>query len=117
MEGFQDISMHELEAVTRYEDGYSSTHTLIRAFWAIVNDYSPEQRRQLLEFVTASDRIPVHGVKSIAFCIIRSGGDSERIPTAMTCFGRLLLPEYDSVEKLKRKLDIALDNSRGFGTL
>lgn len=40
----------------------------------------------------------------------------QRIPTSMTCFGKLLLPEYSSFEKLKRKLEIALENSQGFGS-
>jgi len=39
----------------------------------------------------------------------------QRIPGASTCFGKLLLPEYESAKKLRAKLDIALDNSKGFG--
>jgi hypothetical protein len=31
----------------------------------------------------------------------------------MTCFSRLLLPEYSSAEKLQQKLMCALDNGRG----
>jgi hypothetical protein len=34
----------------------------------------------------------------------------------MTCFGKLLLPEYSSFDKLKSKLEIALENSKGFGS-
>jgi hypothetical protein len=41
----------------------------------------------------------------------------QRLPTSMTCFGKLLLPEYDSREKMKMKLDVALENSKGFGTM
>ena len=39
----------------------------------------------------------------------------ERLPTALTCFGRLLLPQYDSKEKLKEKLILAIENAKGFG--
>jgi len=42
---------------------------------------------------------------------------SQRIPTSMTCFGRLLIPEYNGKEKLARKLKIALENSEGFGVV
>jgi hypothetical protein len=42
---------------------------------------------------------------------------SQRIPTSMTCFGRLLIPEYNAKEKLARKLKIALENSEGFGVV
>ena len=43
------------------------------------------------------------------------GDDGDRLPSAMTCFNRLLLPQYESRSKLKTKLKIALKNSRGFG--
>ena len=43
------------------------------------------------------------------------GDDGDRLPSAMTCFNRLLLPQYESRDKLKAKLLIALRNSRGFG--
>jgi hypothetical protein len=39
----------------------------------------------------------------------------QRLPTSLTCFGRLLLPEYSSKEALAEKLDKALDNAQGFG--
>lgn len=49
----------------------------MQSFWAIVRSYAPEKRRRLLEFVTASDRVPVNGVGSVTFCITRNGSDSE----------------------------------------
>jgi hypothetical protein len=39
----------------------------------------------------------------------------QRLPTSLTCFGRLLLPEYSSRSVLEEKLDKALENSKGFG--
>lgn len=40
----------------------------------------------------------------------------QRLPTSLTCFGRLLLPEYSCKKALAEKLDKALENARGFGT-
>ena len=68
-----------------------------------------------LEFVTASDRVPVNGIKSIQFIIQRNGSGDERLPTSMTCFGRLLLPQYSSRAVLEEKLTKAIENSAGFG--
>ena len=45
----------------------------------------------------------------------RAGPDTERLPTASTCFHVLLLPEYDTPEKLATKLDAALAHAHGFG--
>jgi hypothetical protein len=72
-------------------------------------------KQKLLVFVTSSDRIPLNGLKSLTFVIQRNGPDSDRLPTALTCFGRLLLPEYSSEEKLKDRLTAAIENASGFG--
>lgn len=113
----QDIDTHALQRVTKYHHGYCASDKYIKTFWSIVHRYPQSRKRQLLEFVTASDRLPVNGIRSVAFYIQRHGGgeDEERLPTAVTCFGRMLLPEYRDEATLRRKLDIALDNARGFG--
>ncbi|KAF3484349.1 ubiquitin-protein ligase E3A [Arthroderma uncinatum] len=80
LEGIQDIDLSELQKHARYEGGWDATHPLIKGFWHIVMQYSHEKRGQLLEFVTASDRIPVNGIPSIMFVIQRNGvGDSTAI--------------------------------------
>ncbi|KAH0538890.1 hypothetical protein FGG08_004546 [Glutinoglossum americanum] len=115
LEGTLEIDISALEKSARYDDGYSPNHPLIKDFWSIVRSYTPLQKRQLLEFVTASDRVPVGGIGSVMFVVQRNGPDSERVPTSLTCFGRLLVPEYGTRKKLKEKLELALDNGRGFG--
>lgn len=131
IEGIQEIDVEGLEHTTRYEDGYSSNHPTIVSFWEIVRDFSPEELKHLLEFVTASERVPVRGVEEIQFVIQKNGvGDevrclsniellantAQRLPTSMTCFGRLLLPEYSCKQTMSSKLKVAIANSRGFGT-
>ena len=116
MEGSQEIDVEALQRTTQYEDGYGPAHPQIRWFWDVVRDFSPRQHRQLLEFVTASDRVPVTGMGSVVFIVQRNGGgDDARLPTSMTCFGRLLLPEYSARAVLAGRLALAVDNSRGFG--
>ncbi|MCJ1313947.1 hypothetical protein MMC25_007627 [Agyrium rufum] len=118
---------------TNYEGGFHAGHRTIKDFWAVVSEYNAEQLGRLLEFVTASERI---GMQGLTFVVQRNGGtgfddagsgeDAEgsgvqsregRLPSSMTCFGRLLLPEYESREVLREKLGIALENARGFGVV
>ncbi|KAJ5221132.1 uncharacterized protein N7469_010019 [Penicillium citrinum] len=115
VEGLQEIDVKELENHARYEGGFGPDHRVIRDFWSIVQEYPPEKKAQLLEFVTASDRVPVNGISSIMFVIQKNGVGDLRLPTSLTCFGRLLLPEYSSRESLAQKLDKALENAQGFG--
>ncbi|KAJ9640465.1 hypothetical protein H2199_006004 [Coniosporium tulheliwenetii] len=116
IEGTQTLDTRALEAVTLYADGYDAAHPTIRAFWEVVHAWPQARQRQLLEFVTASERVPVNGVGSIRFEICRIG-ESEMLPQAATCFGKLLLPEYPSKEVLERKLGVAVGECRGFGSL
>jgi hypothetical protein len=116
VEGTQTISITELRQCARYEN-YSATHPTIKLFWDVVQEYKQEDARHLLEFVTASDRVPVTGYKSLAFNIVRFGEDSEQLPTSSTCFGKLYLPEYKVKEKMKRKLELAIQNAKGFGVV
>ncbi|KAF1956918.1 hypothetical protein CC80DRAFT_592942 [Byssothecium circinans] len=115
VEGTQTISTALLRKHTRYEDGYSATHPTILDFWAIVETYSQEDMKRLLEFVTANERVPVSGYESISFIIVRRGGDTDLLPSSSTCFGKLMLPEYAGREKMRGKLRIALENAKGFG--
>lgn len=115
VEGSTDIDTHALERVARYDGGFEPGHEFVRTFWQVVHAMPQEQKRKLLEFVTASDRVPVAGIESVVFWVQRNGPDGEGLPTSSTCFGRLLLPEYANKEKLEGKLGIALENSRGFG--
>ena len=78
VEGIQEINVEQLEQVAKY-DGYSVEHRVVRNFWSVVHSFTQDQVRRLLEFVTASDRIPVNGIRSIAFVIQKNGtGDEVR---------------------------------------
>jgi len=57
----------------------------------------------------------VGGLGKLELIIQRSGGDSDRLPTAHTCFNYLLLPEYCSEDKLRLRLLTAIENAQGFG--
>jgi E3 ubiquitin-protein ligase HUWE1 len=50
------------------------------------------------------------------FSIHRAHGDNSLLPTAHTCFNQLDLPAYSSLEELRKKLLIAInEGSEGFG--
>ena len=76
IEGTQEIDVDELQKTARYE-GYNPEDRTIKDFWTIVREFTVEQRRHLLAFVTASERVPVNGLGSIAFIIQRNGSDTD----------------------------------------
>ncbi|KAI0101932.1 hypothetical protein F4776DRAFT_648981 [Hypoxylon sp. NC0597] len=117
VEGTQEIDVAELRRAARYV-GWDASHRTVRDFWSIVKRYDDRMRRKLLEFVTASDRVPVGGMANIQFVVQKNGeeeGEGGHLPTAYTCYGTLLLPEYRDKDVLRERLAMALENAQGFG--
>ncbi|KAL1304102.1 hypothetical protein AAFC00_000536 [Neodothiora populina] len=114
VEGSTHLDIDLLEKAATYR-GYEATSDVVKWFWEIVKDYSEENQKLLLEFVTASSRVPVNGTESLTFVIERLMGDSTSLPGSSTCFSTLRLPEYESKDILEHKLTIALQHSLGFG--
>ncbi|CAI5746645.1 unnamed protein product [Peronospora destructor] len=113
--GSSDLDFEALEEATHYEDGFAEDSEIIRDFWVIVHAFSLEDKKKLLRFATGSDRVPIRGLSNLVFIISRNGPDSDRLPTAHTCFNHLLLPEYSSRAKLKGLLLLAINQAEGFG--
>ncbi|KAG7395958.1 putative E3 ubiquitin-protein ligase HTD2 [Phytophthora boehmeriae] len=113
--GSSDLDFDALEEATHYEDGFTEDSNCIRDFWVIVHALPLEDKKKLLRFATGSDRVPIRGLSNLVFVISRNGPDSDRLPTAHTCFNHLLLPEYSSREKLKERLLLAINQAEGFG--
>ncbi|XP_065205619.1 ubiquitin-protein ligase E3A isoform X2 [Planococcus citri] len=115
--GSKNFDFNELQESTRYDGGYDSSTQIIKNFWEFAHSLSLENQRKLLQFTTGSDRIPVGGLGQLHMIIARNGPDSDRLPTAHTCFNVLLLPEYNTKEKLCDRLMKAINYSKGFGML
>lgn len=122
VEGDSFIDTYALQSITSYEGGYYPLHHTIMDFWEIVHGWARKDGeegqlkvRHLLEFVTASDRLPLTGTARLVFVVQKNGIGNERLPTSLTCFGRLLLPEFSDWRSLRKGLEKAIENSKGFG--
>ncbi|XP_047679042.1 ubiquitin-protein ligase E3C isoform X1 [Tachysurus fulvidraco] len=110
------ICLDDLKKFTNYSGGYSPTHPVIKIFWDVVENFSDEEKRKLLKFVTSCSRPPLLGFKELypAFCIHNGGNDLERLPTASTCMNLLKLPEFYDQQLMASKLLYAIESSSGF---
>lgn len=115
--GSTHFDFYDLQKSTEYDGGFTVDSPTILHFWEIVHEFTEDQKRRLLQFTTGTDRVPVGGLSKIKLIIARNGPDSDRLPTAHTCFNVLLLPDYSTKEKLKDRLEKAVDYSKGFGML
>mmetsp|Transcript_36834 Transcript_36834/g.44561 ORF Transcript_36834/g.44561 Transcript_36834/m.44561 type:complete len:286 (-) Transcript_36834:941-1798(-) len=111
------LDFEALERNTQYDDGYTKDSPTICNFWKVVHGLTEEQKKKLLFFATGSDRVPIKGLSNLPFVISRNGPDSDRLPTAHTCFNHLLLPEYATEKTLHGRLITAINNAEGFGLM
>lgn len=90
IEGANDeIDTHALEKTARYDGGYTAQHPYIKAFWTVVHAWPQERKRKFLLFTTGTDRIPMGGAGQLGLILQRNGPDTERLPTASTCYSAL----------------------------
>ena len=115
--GLPHLDWGALRRAARYEGppGWGEGHPTVDALWDTVIGMPPDRRKRLLRFITGCDRAPVGGLGEVPLVVQRAGPDTDRLPTASTCFATLLLPEYGSSEKLARLLTLAVENAEGFG--
>ncbi|KAL5533037.1 hypothetical protein ACEPAF_4813 [Sanghuangporus sanghuang] len=118
--GMSEIDVDDWNKFTDYR-GYEVNDTVIQWFWKIVRSWPPEKKSRLLQFATGTSRIPVNGFKDLQgsdgprrFTIEKSG-DPSQLPKSHTCFNRIDLPPYTSMEMMEQKLTLAVEETMGFG--
>ena len=116
--GETELDFKAMEQAALYEGGYSHGHPVIRRLWTVLHGLTRKDRAKFLKFVTGCPRAPIGGLGKLTppLKIQRHGGrDENMLPQAATCFSTLLLPEYSTIEKLRQKLLLAIENCEGFG--
>uniref|UniRef100_A0A673CKT3 HECT-type E3 ubiquitin transferase n=1 Tax=Sphaeramia orbicularis TaxID=375764 RepID=A0A673CKT3_9TELE len=118
--GMQEIDLSDWQKNTIYRH-YTKNSKQIHWFWQVVKDMDNEKRIRLLQFVTGTCRLPVGGFAELIgsngpqkFCIDKVGKETW-LPRSHTCFNRLDLPPYRSLEQLREKLLFAIEETEGFG--
>ncbi|CAK7213305.1 NEDD4 E3 ubiquitin-protein ligase [Sporothrix curviconia] len=118
--GIAEIDVDDWKKHTDYR-GYTESDEVIQFFWQTVRSWDGEQKSRLLQFTTGTSRIPVNGFKDLQGSdgprrfTIEKAGDVINLPKAHTCFNRLDLPPYKTLETLQGKMTIAVEETMGFG--
>ncbi len=114
--GTQVLDFNELKRVCKYEE-YNENDETIKYFWEVLLNFSEDEKKRFLSFVTGCDRAPIDGLGSLPITISNGGSDVEQLPSAHTCFNNLILPNYKNKEKLKKNMLTAINYSEGFGLI
>ncbi|WKY00424.1 hypothetical protein Q1695_014905 [Nippostrongylus brasiliensis] len=136
-----DIDLADLKKHVQYYGGFHGSHRLIKWLWEIVEkDFTADERRLFLKFVTSCSRPPLLGFSYLeppfsircvevsddqdqgdtlgsvvrGFLALKKSQSSSRLPTASTCFNLLKLPNYNKKSVLLAKLRYAIHSETGF---
>lgn len=118
--GIAEIDVDDWKKHTDYR-GYTESDEVIQFFWQTVRSWDGEQKSRLLQFTTGTSRIPVNGFKDLQGSdgprrfTIEKAGEITNLPKAHTCFNRLDLPPYKSLDMLQQKMTMAVEETMGFG--
>jgi len=112
------IDVEDMKSHSKYTGGYTIFDRNIHRFWNIVSSLSRKHQSDLLRFVTSCERPPPLGFGSLnpPFTIQRVSimVDSDKLPSASTCFNILKLPTYSSEKVMKERLIYAIESGAGF---
>jgi ubiquitin-protein ligase E3 A len=115
--GSEELDFSELQKASKYDDGYLKDSLTIKHMWEVLNEMSNEDKKKFIFFTTGCDRAPINGLGSLKITISKGGPDSDKLPSAHTCFNHLIMPDYQNKEKLRKLLTLAIQNSEGFGLM
>ena len=116
----EDWSFDALSSAINANHGYNKESEGIKNLISVLVEFDKEEKRQFLQFLTGSPRLPIGGFKSLRpeLTVVRKMAedglkDDDYLPSVMTCANYLKLPNYSSKDVMKRKLLQAISEGAG----
>ncbi|CAA7389475.1 unnamed protein product [Spirodela intermedia] len=108
----------ELLHHVKFDHGYSSSSQPVISLMEVIQEFSWDQRRAFLQFVTGAPRLPPGGLASLnpKLTVVRkhcNDSTDMELPSVMTCANYLKLPAYSSKELLRERLLYAITEGQG----
>ncbi|GBF63530.1 ubiquitin fusion degradation protein [Trichophyton mentagrophytes] len=116
----EDWSIETLMDSIKADHGFNMDSRSVRNLLATLSEFNLQQRRDFLQFVTGSPKLPIGGFKGLTpmFTVVCRPSEppytpDDYLPSVMTCVNYLKLPDYSSAEVLLNKLSIAMREGQG----
>ena len=106
--GNPDIDIQALRAVSNVYPGQEE-FPQVQMFWEVVSGFDVQMKMKFLYFVSAQNLTPIGGFKPGFMRVMFTDDNTDRLPTARTCFKIIEMPKYENVEKMSRKLGQAIE--------
>jgi len=116
----EDWSMETLIDSIKADHGYNLDSKSVQNLLQVMSSLTLQERRDFLQFVTGSPKLPIGGFKSLTpmFTVVCKPSEppyssDDYLPSVMTCVNYLKLPDYTTMETMRRKMDIAIKEGQG----
>lgn len=97
----EDWTIATLEKSIIADHGYSMDSNAIKNFLSIISEFQKSERREFLQFLTGSPRLPIGGFSQLKpqLTIVKKhveagSRNDDHLPSVMTCANYLKLPDY-----------------------
>ncbi|KAH9907416.1 hypothetical protein F4778DRAFT_721830 [Xylariomycetidae sp. FL2044] len=116
----EDWSLETLMDSIKADHGFNMDSRSVKNLLQTMSELTPVQKRDFLQFTTGSPKLPIGGFKSLTpmFTVVCKPSESpytpdDYLPSVMTCVNYLKLPDYSSIDSMKRQLFKAIKEGQG----
>ncbi|KAF3029049.1 Ubiquitin fusion degradation protein 4 [Penicillium rubens] len=116
----EDWSIETLMDSIKADHGFNMDSRSVRNLLQTMSELDHQQRRDFLQFVTGSPKLPIGGFKSLTpiFTVVCRPSEhpytpDDYLPSVMTCVNYLKLPDYSDLDVLKKRLSVAIKEGQG----
>lgn len=116
----EDWSAETIQKAIKANHGYSQDCAAVGNLVAIMLNFSLEERRHFLQFLTGSCRLPIGGFQSIKpeFTVVEKHPEpgqssDDYLPSVMTCANFLKLPNYSLRDIMRSRIFRAIQEGAG----
>ncbi|KAL8805395.1 MAG: hypothetical protein Q9182_001961 [Xanthomendoza sp. 2 TL-2023] len=116
----EDWSIETLLDSIKADHGYNMDSRSVRNLLQVMSELSVAERREFLQFVTGSPKLPIGGFKNLTpmFTVVCKPSEApytsdDFLISVMTCANYVKLPDYSSLEILRKRLLTAIYEGQG----
>ncbi|GAB7363476.1 hypothetical protein MBLNU230_g3748t1 [Neophaeotheca triangularis] len=116
----EDWSLETLMDSIKADHGYNLDSKSVKHLLQTMSELEPQSKRDFLQFTTGSPKLPIGGFKSLTpmFTVVCKPSEhpytsDDYLPSVMTCANYLKMPDYSSLEVLKKRLGVAIKEGQG----
>ena len=116
----EDWSIETLMDSVKADHGFNMDSRSVKNLLQTMSELDPAARRDFLQFVTGSPKLPIGGFKSLTpmFTVVCKPSEppytsDDYLPSVMTCVNYLKLPDYTSLEVMRKRLGLAVSEGQG----